>query len=191
MTRTYLQRLRDWNIHTIYLHHHPFVAALSAEAVNAAHTARQAGLAAVAMAGDPAWTTDPATVTRWVRAVTSTGAYTGVHLDIEAHHHPDYGHDSAGIYTAWVRTLAAAAAATHLPVTAAVPWWYPPSVVQAGAATVDSIDLITYHSDAAVVAGYIAGNTAALAAAGKPWRAAIETTPTPATPWLSTHGSTA
>ena len=83
-----------------------------------------AGISLAALGGDPAWTTQHAAALSWLRAVSATGLFDAVHVDVEPHALPEWGTDRARTAQQYVTLLAKLNAASTLRLEADVAFWY-------------------------------------------------------------------
>ena len=82
------------------------------------------GISLAALGGDPAWTTQHTAALSWLRAVSATGLFDAVHVDVEPHALPEWGTDRARTAQQYVTLLAKLNAASTLRLEADVAFWY-------------------------------------------------------------------
>jgi len=104
---------------------------------------------------------------------------TGLQLDIEPYVIPGYGQATETFDRAWAATIAEVAAATDLPVSAAVPFWFahPPHrdwALDTAAASLDGIAVMAYRGEAAKAAAIAEPALAWGEERGVPVRVALE-----------------
>ncbi|MDX9860584.1 MAG: hypothetical protein RBS99_06665 [Rhodospirillales bacterium] len=103
----------------------------------------------------------------------------GLQLDIEPYVMPGYGQATESFDRAWAATITAVATATHLPVTAAVPFWFahPPHrewALDTAAASLAGIAVMAYRGEAAKAAAIAEPALAWGEENGVPVRVALE-----------------
>lgn len=185
------------NVTDIYIYNNPIDQTQQQQSVLLARKTRAAGLMPVAMGGDPSWVNQPGVAETWARTVTATGAYSGVHLEVEAHSTPTWSTNKEAAISNYVQCVTRVTKATRLPVDVSVPWWYHQET--SGAATVtdaiarvaDTITLVTYNNTAAGINEFAAGGAAIATKHRVPFRLASETNTGPGIPaWLTFSGHT-
>lgn len=152
--------------------------------------ARANGLRVHAMAGDPAWATQPGPWWAWVDEVVGFGGFDGMVFDVEPYLLPDWNtRKQSRLIRSYLSGLAGAVdRAGTLPVLAAVPfWWDDPTyrqkrqpLVQHVLAAADGIVVLAYRDHAEGSDGIIehAATEASLAATmGKRFVVGVETGP--------------
>jgi hypothetical protein len=146
-----------------------------------------AGISLAALGGDPAWTTQHAAALSWVRAVTATGLFDAVHVDVEPHLLAAWQTDQARTAQQYVTLLEKLNAATTLRLEADVAFWYGEVSLpkKQNLATellrrVDAVTVMSYRDTAsgpnsvtAVGADFLRRG----AALGRPVRLGVETLP--------------
>jgi len=146
-----------------------------------------AGISLAALGGDPAWTTQHTAALSWLRAVSATGLFDAVHVDVEPHALPEWGTDRARTAQQYVTLLEKLNAATTLPLSADVAFWYGEVLLPKKANLADevlrSVDAVTVMSyrDTATGPGSVTAVGADFlrrgAALRKPVRLGVETQP--------------
>lgn len=76
-----------------------------------------------ALGGDPGWIDDHAAALDWQRAASSTGLFSGVHLDVEPYLGDGWTTDRQATLIAYLRLLDEMRVAGTLPIEADVPFW--------------------------------------------------------------------
>ncbi|GAA1040386.1 hypothetical protein GCM10009557_61480 [Virgisporangium ochraceum] len=146
-----------------------------------------AGISLAALGGDPSWTTQHAAAVSWARAVTATGLFDALHVDVEPHLLPAWNTDRAGTATRYLAMLDKLNAASSLPLEADVAFWYGEVALPKGTdlATqllrrVDAVTVMSYRDTATGPNSVTAVGADLLAkgsAAGRPVRLGTETQP--------------
>jgi hypothetical protein len=83
-----------------------------------------AGISLAALGGEPTWTTQHAAALSWLRAVTATGLFDAVHVDVEPHALAAWQTDRARTAQQYVTLLEKLNAATTMRIEADVAFWY-------------------------------------------------------------------
>lgn len=143
------------------------------------------GLRLAALGGDPGWVDEPQTVAGWLDGALSTGAFTGLHLDVEVWDHDGWPTDR--LVRDYVRLLETVTSQARVSVEADLSAWLWQQRTADGrpldAAVLDVVDAATvmsYRTRAAgldSITGVAAPSLAAAAHARKPLRLAVDTTP--------------
>jgi hypothetical protein len=146
-----------------------------------------AGISLAALGGDPAWTTQHAAALSWVRAVTATGLFDAVHVDVEPHALAAWQTDQARTAQQYVNLLEKLNAATTLRLEVDVAFWYgevslpkKQNLADEVLRRVDAVTVMSYRDTAsgpnsvtAVGADFLRRG----AALGRPVRLGVETQP--------------
>ncbi|GAB7052788.1 hypothetical protein [Catenuloplanes indicus] len=108
------------------------------------------GIKLVALNGDPAWIADPAQAVAWRKAVTATGLFAGLHVDVEPHVLPGWAAHRATLGARYLSMLDKLRAGATLPIEADVAFWYGEVTVTGGhnlaAETLKRVDAVTVMS---------------------------------------------
>jgi hypothetical protein len=146
-----------------------------------------AGIALAALGGEPAWTTQHAAALSWLAAVTATGLFDAVHVDVEPHALAAWQTDRARTAQQYVTLLEKLNAATTMRIEADVAFWYgevllpkKQNLADEVLRRVDAVTVMSYRDTAtgpnsvtAVGADFLRRG----AALGKPVRLGVETQP--------------
>ena len=146
-----------------------------------------AGISLAALGGEPAWTTQHAAALSWLRAVTATGLFDAVHVDVEPHALAAWQSDRARTAQQYVTLLEKLNAATTLRVEADVAFWYgevllprKQNLADEVLRRVDAVTVMSYRDSAAGPNSVTAVGADFLrrgAALRKPVRLGVETQP--------------
>ncbi len=115
--------------------------------------ATEAGVAVWALAGEPFWSNDSEPFEAWVDEATESGLFAGLAPDVEPWALPRWEDEDrqAEIIANYLEGLAAVSGRTHLPINAAVPFWFD-GVDQLDGTTL--IESVMQHVDAVTVLAY-------------------------------------
>jgi hypothetical protein len=91
-----------------------------------------AGIRLIALNGEPDWVDDPAQAVAWRTAVTATGLFAGLHVDVEPHVLPGWEADRARLGARYLSMLDALRDGATLPIEADVAFWYGEVTVTGG-----------------------------------------------------------
>lgn len=144
---------------------------------------RAAGISLAALGGDPVWTTQHATAVSWAKAVTATGLFDAVHVDVEPYALPAWGTDRTRTATQYLTMLEKVNGATGLPLEADVAFWYGEvTVSRSDLATqvlrrVEAVTVMSYRDSAEAVTAVGADFLRKGALVGRPVRLGAETQP--------------
>ncbi|WP_157240999.1 hypothetical protein [Catenuloplanes japonicus] len=109
-----------------------------------------AGIRLIALNGEPDWVNDPAQAVAWRRAVTATGLFAGLHVDVEPHVLPDWEAGRATLGARYLSMLDRLRDGATLPIEADVAFWYGEVSVTGGgnlaAGILDRVDAVTVMS---------------------------------------------
>ncbi|MDR7273854.1 hypothetical protein [Catenuloplanes atrovinosus] len=147
------------------------------------------GIRLIALNGEPGWVNDPAAAVAWRRAVTATGLFAGLHVDVEPHVLPGWEANRSTIGARYVSMLDKLRTGATLPIEADVAFWYGEVTVTGGRnlATetlkrVDAVTVMSYRDTATGANSMYAVSRDWLArgaTAGKKVRLGAETAPLP------------
>lgn len=90
------------------------------------------GIRLIALNGEPEWVNDPARAVAWRRAVTATGLFAGLHVDVEPHVLPGWEANRAAIGARYLSMLDRLRDGARLPIEADVAFWYGEVTVTGG-----------------------------------------------------------
>jgi hypothetical protein len=143
-----------------------------------------AGISLAALGGEPTWTTNHAAALAWLKAVTATGLFDAVHVDVEPHALAAWQTDRARTAQQYVTLLEKLNGATRLRVEADVAFWYgevllpkKQNMADEVLRRVDAVTVMSYRDTASGVTGVGADFLRRGAALDRPVRLGVETQP--------------
>jgi hypothetical protein len=159
------------------------------------------GIRLDALNGDPSWATNYSAALSWERAVTDSGLFAGLHVDVEPYQLPTWQSQQSSIASAYLGLLQQMKRASALPLEADVPFWYGTipaagyaSLADAVPLTVDHVSVMSYR-DTSIGPGSIADVGSDMVTRGindgKPVRLAVETNALPDCSYCTFNGGSA
>ncbi|MFI5839197.1 hypothetical protein ACIA8K_05695 [Catenuloplanes sp. NPDC051500] len=91
-----------------------------------------AGIRLIALNGEPDWVNNPAPAVAWRKAVTATGLFAGLHVDVEPHVLPGWTTNRATLGARYLSMLDKLRTGATLPIEADVAFWYGEVTVTGG-----------------------------------------------------------